>query len=126
MNYKLFTYFLLFILLIEASVFIQSTQQKELPPQTEEGVWVKYYYNIKNQDIIVYYQGYVKAIGTSEFNLIGVCSEVTKECRKPYEEEIKQDKYIPQSQIKWHKHRLEKISWQELKKISQWKQKYLL
>lgn len=92
MNYKLLTFLLLGIFVIE---LVLISTQNNLPKQTERGKYVTMYTDLPQfEGVRVYYQSYVKEQGVSESHLIKVCENEI--CRKPYSEEIKQDRYLPQ------------------------------
>ena len=93
MNYKLLTFLLLAIFIVELVIIFSPDKST----QEGDGKWITYSYQIDNETI-VYYKGFVNRIGVSEFNLIAVCSEIEKRCSEPNKQEIIEDKYIPQSE----------------------------
>lgn len=65
-----------------------------------DGNLVTMYSDLENYDVRVYYQSCVKPTGVSESHLIKICNLNGENCRKPYQQEIEKDRFIPQSQEK--------------------------
>ena len=94
MNYKGLTFLLLGILVIEIILIVNQGNQETI--KCDNGKYIVMYSDLPQfEGVRVYYGSCVKPQGVSSSNLIKICENDI--CRNPYQEEIKQDRYLPQS-----------------------------
>ena len=88
-------FFMTLIVGVFLFVFFPITPQEQT--EVVDGTLVKYFWDL-DDGTRVYYEGVVPTgTGIGTFELTGVCSSTTNECRNPTTQELQQDKYIPQS-----------------------------
>lgn len=94
-NWKIAFFSVLFVgIFFFSSAYHYTNSQTQTTEQPmENGKWVTYYTPLED-GTVVYYKGFVKEIGYSEFNLIQICDEQKQQCRNPTKEEVSQDRYL--------------------------------
>lgn len=98
MNYKLLTIILSLILVVEIIIIFNQDQQGVCPAGTNS---ITMYSDLENYGVRVYYHSCVPVgSGTSSSTLVKICDyESENNCRKPYKQEVEENKFIPQSQV---------------------------